>query len=137
MPSIQQQSLQECALHRLPGQTANIPIARRPTHRCTFANRRYFSQHPSAKYNSCRSLSELWNYHYSIVEKRRKWSYDLQRLWYVYFVSETISPPPMLTLPRPVLQTPRCAPPRHDEEVRHQTTKARGPGNSRYSSIGH
>ena len=69
MPSIQQQSLQERPLHHLPGSTTNIPVPKRSTRRCTFTNRRCFAQHPSAKHNCRRGLSELWNYHYSIMEK--------------------------------------------------------------------
>jgi hypothetical protein len=51
--------------------------------------------------------------------------------------SETKSSPPMLTVSRLVLQAPRCAPPRHDEKIRHQTTKASRPSNSRHASLRH
>jgi hypothetical protein len=138
MPSIQQQSLQERAFHSVPGQTTSLddPIAKRATRRCAFPYRRCFSQHPSAKHNCSRGLSELWYYHYSIMEKRREWSYDLQCLWYV-FCSETNSPPPMLTLPRAVLQTPRGAPPRDDEEIGHKKAKASGPSSARQPSLRH
>ena len=90
LPSIQQQSLQERTLHHLPGETTSITLPKRSANRCPIPNRCCFSKHPSAKHNSSCGLSKLWNHHYSIMEKGREWSYNLQRLWYVYFVPKQL-----------------------------------------------